>query len=136
MVRNKCKHKAKEEGCRAIQEPGLHFKLAFVCPMYNSEVTASASKFTRIQPMTIALPSLWPGCLVANLNRCQTYQRRQRGILCLFCYSIRCLCAVPMQEGIKELYNGHLRFISMQSFVQFFFRMPAVKRRKFQALST
>lgn len=46
----------------------------------------------------IALPSLWPGCLVAKLNRCQTYQRRQRRILCLFRYSIRCLCAVPRRH--------------------------------------
>lgn len=37
---------------------------------------------------------------------------------------------VQSQEGIKELYNGHLRFISMQSFMQFFFSMPAVKRRE------
>jgi len=49
-------------------------------------------------PTDVALSSLWPGCLVAKLNRCQTYQRRQRGILCLFCYSIRCLCAVPRRH--------------------------------------
>uniref|UniRef100_A0A0A9ENA8 Uncharacterized protein n=1 Tax=Arundo donax TaxID=35708 RepID=A0A0A9ENA8_ARUDO len=58
------------------------------------------------------------------MNRCQTYQRRQRGILCLFRYSIRCLCAVPRRHQ-RVIEWPHSLYVC-QSFVQFFFWMPVM----------
>ena len=107
------------------RELGLHFKLAFGCHMYNSEVTAPASKFTRDTAYEIASPSLCP-CSSAGAK----LTKGDKGEF--YAYSVIPFVAfVQSQEGIRELYNGHhLRFISMQSFMQFFFSMPAVKRRE------
>jgi hypothetical protein len=67
----------------------------------NSEVAALASKLTPIIPSAL---------LALYCKRCQTCQRRHRGTLCLFRYSIPCLWA-ESQEGIQEcLQNGHLHF--------------------------
>lgn len=51
-------------------------------------------------------------CMYANCKRCQTCQRRHRGTLCSFPYSIPCLPFVQPQEGHpRVLQNGHLHFV-------------------------
>lgn len=52
MVRTSASIKQKKDTAQSKSQ-GSIFKLAFVCPMYNSEVTTPASKFTRIQPMRL-----------------------------------------------------------------------------------
>ena len=106
------------------RELGLHFKLAFGCHMYNSEVTAPASKLTRDTAYETALSSLCPSSSAgAKLTKGDKGE--------FYAYSVIPFVAfVQSQEGIRELYNGHLRFISVQTFMQFFFSMPAVKRRE------